>query len=640
MGGGHAYTPCTLGFFIVLLRGREEKHAAVNNQIQTDQTHSHFMVTEKSVKWILHILVWIGTNTSTSAAPPPPPRLTAALVAATWCLAGVGAARELSYTYPADNFVEEYSHRDASLCTISGTQCHIGETVAVSGDGNTAVAGAPNRDAQSGNYAGRDGYIHIFERGSSGIWSLTKTMAGDEERLGMSVALNGAGDVLAVVGEMWPYDSGNNKNTPPTGYVTGQPLRHGRVHIIKKDSSTGWPTDIFDQSITQIFPLPDNATAMEAFGKHVSLTTDGKRVAFGVAGDGSTASPTIWMIYDEDTSGNWNQACVSLPDSGLGSIGHNGMAGDLLARHYPDVEINGDGTRLVVGVSNTGVHDGLAQVWELPAIGTACGSSHPIQKGSTITAHLRYSGNNHDMRLGHSVAISSDGDRILVGASGKDAGYAGLYIFDDAAGDWAEEESGTVYGYTRAMSNHATGSEYDRLTDLDVDMAGEPGCALGMSASSGILVVGSNCDGDTSNQRGGTLVLGRDTSSAGDESWSPLNAIHYDNNDRIGASVAINPGGTVIVLGAPGFAGGDGGLRIFHRSVPSPPPSPPPPSPPPPSPPPPGPSAGNLKARELPCFGCWCGAPQPLVRGEHSAAMPAPTAREYLRSVHCALWAK
>ena len=73
---------------------------------------------------------------------------------------------------------------------------------------------------------------------------------------------------------------------------------------------------------------------------------------------------------------------------------------------------------------------------------------------------------------------------------------------------------------------------------------------------------------------------------------------------------------------------------------PSSPPSPPPPSPPPPSPPPPGPSAGNLKARELPCFGCWCGAPQPLVRGEHSAAMPAPTAREYLRSVHCALWAK
>lgn len=221
------------------------------------------------------------------------------------------------------------------------------------------------------------------------------------------------------------------------------------------------------------------------------------------------------------------------------------------------VALSADGTTLAVG--------GPGEAGNATGIGgnqddvsaTRAGAVYVFTRNSGVwsqQAYIKASNTGAGDAFGSAVALSLDGNSLVVGAPDEDSSATGV---NGAQGDNNAVDSGAVYVFTRAAgswsqqayikaSNTETGDKFGSSVALSGD-----GTTLAVGAasedSSSTGVNGNQADNSAGNA-GATYVF---TQAAG--AWSQqayVKASNTDADDAFGASVALSRDGTTLAVGA------------------------------------------------------------------------------------------
>ncbi len=375
----------------------------------------------------------------------------------------------------------------------------FGQTVALSSDGSRVAVGAPNSNFN----LPYTGHVGIYEW-SGGSWvQMGADLNGDDQGnyFGWSIALSSDGTRVATGAPL------NDNNGTHSGHV--------RVYE--------WNGAIWIQMGSDI----EGEAVEDESGFSVALSSDGSRLAIGAPyndGNGDGSGHVRVMSWD---GVNWVQVGFDLDGEEPGD--HSGSS----------VALSADGRRLAVGAnhnSGNGLRSGHVRVFRWSSIPQAW-----IQVGDDIDGEAAAD------FFGDSVALSSDGSRVAIGATGNNSetGHARVFSFDGAS--WVQmgldldgEGAGDNAGWSVALS-----SDGSRLA------VGAPG-NTGSGVESGHVRV---------YQWSGIAQLWRqigpdiDGEAAGDHS---------------GESVWFSSDGLIIAIGAPDNDGNlddSGQVRIYATGI-------------------------------------------------------------------------
>ena len=286
-----------------------------------------------------------------------------------------------------------------------------GFQISMSCDGSIVAVGASQNDGNGD----RAGHVRVYRFNSTAWEQLGQDTDGEAELdwFGYSVSLASSGLRMAVGAR---YNDGVNGNN--TGHV--------RIFDYIK-SSGNW---------TQVGQDIDGEADGDQSGRAVSMSDDGSRVAIGATGNdfNATALDVGHVRVYELVDGIWAQIGQNIEGEG---------AGDFFGRA---VALSRDGTKLAIGGytnDGAGVDAGHVRVYELI-------SSVWIQIGADID------GKQSGDWAGLSVDISSDGNRVAVGAPGSNdrfvPGVSVVYEFDDVSGNWTQLGRELDGGYAISLS--------------------------------------------------------------------------------------------------------------------------------------------------------------------------------------------
>ncbi len=327
----------------------------------------------------------------------------------------------------------------------------FGFSLALSGNGNTLVVGAPSEDSSAigvnGNQAD-DGFnsagaVYVYTRNGS-AWSQqaylkadahTNTGLGDQ--FGFSVALSDNGDTLAV----GVYDESGNGRTV-NAPINRERGGSGAVYVWTR-SGNAWAK--------QAYLKTWNAEGGDSWGSVVSLSGDGNTLAVGSLDEdclcpGVHTNPEIG-IGDQKADMSSGGAAVFIRNGTTWSQqaylkasnpGQDDWFGVRLA-------LSGDGNSLVVAAPN---EDSNGRGINAPVNEGAgeSGSAYLFVRAGGAWKQAAYiKAGNADQydEFGTSVAFARDGRTFVVGARGEDSGPKG------GPADNSVDEAGAVYVFTR-----------------------------------------------------------------------------------------------------------------------------------------------------------------------------------------------
>jgi hypothetical protein len=273
---------------------------------------------------------------------------------------------------------------------------NFGWSVAVSGDGSTVVAGAPD----AGSFLGA-GYV--FTRGPTwGSETQAATLTprfriGDPDpatQLGWSSAISEDGSTI-VLGA-----SGNEAN----GFSGGQGGAY--VYVRSGASWSGTPTE------TGRLTASDGGMH-DLLGTAVATSSDGSTV---IAGTESTVNPGAVYVFVKPALGGWADATENAK-----LTASDGANADFLGS---SLAISADGSTVVAGAPNAkiagAVNQGAVYIFDKPSTGWI---------GGLETAKLVATDGATSNALGHAVASSSDGTTVVAGAAAAAGGKGVAYEF-------------------------------------------------------------------------------------------------------------------------------------------------------------------------------------------------------------------
>lgn len=251
----------------------------------------------------------------------------------------------------------------------------FGRSVTISGDGTTAIVGA---GPSLGGTTSDRGYVYVFQK-INGEWKTQKELStgGNNERYGTSVTVSGDGTTVIV----------------------------GAPDLVDPDAGSAYALRQ-ENGEWQKTTLAPNESGSPNFGVSVAVSSDGKTTVIG-------DEPTY--VFRQE-NGEWSQE-AKLPASG----DH-----DKYTAFGNSVAISGDGTTAVVGAP---AHDDIE--------GAVPGSAYVFQRDNgewRQETERTASDGDLESDLAVSVAISSDGTTILAGAPDDESTY--MYRRED--GWWRE----------------------------------------------------------------------------------------------------------------------------------------------------------------------------------------------------------
>ena len=385
--------------------------------------------------------------------------------------------------------VEDISAEQAKLTASDGADSdYFGYSVAVSGDGNTAVIGARYDDDRGSE----SGSAYVFTR-SGGSWTqqakLTASDGAAGDVFGYSVAVSGDGST-AVIGAHGDDDRGSES---------------GSAYVFTRSGSS-W---------TQQAKLTaSDGAAGDIFGYSVAVSGDGNTAVIGAYGDDDRGIESGSAYVFTRSGGSWTQqAKLTASD---------GAAGDVFDFGY-SVAVSGDGSTAVIGAygdDDRGSESGSAYVF------TRSGGSWTQQ--AKLTASDGAAGDV----FGYSVAVSGDGSTAVIGAHG-----------DDDRGS----ESGSAYVFTRSGSSW---TQQAKLTASDGAAGDIFGYSVAVSGDGNTAVIGAYGDDDRGIESGSAYVFTRSGSSWTQQ--AKLTASDGAAGDLFGWSVAVSGDGSTAVIGAHG----------------------------------------------------------------------------------------
>ena len=298
----------------------------------------------------------------------------------------------------------------------TGAGDFFGHSVALSADGNTLAVGAvfeasgtTGVNSTPDEAAPDSGAAYVFSR-SGGVWSqqayvkASNTGAGDF--FGHSVALSADGNTLAVA--------------PKSGA--------GAVYVFSR-SGDAWSQ--------QASVNASNTGADDFFGGRVALSADGNTLAaFGASFEDS--NPGGVYVFSR-SGGAWSQQAHVKASNAEAGDGFGGLFG---------VALSADGNTLAVGAF--GEDSGTTGVNSTPdEAAPDSGAVYVFSRsGGTWSqqAYVKASNTGADDRFGISVALSGNGNTLVVGADLEDSGTVGV----NSTPDESASDSGAVYVFSRS----------------------------------------------------------------------------------------------------------------------------------------------------------------------------------------------
>jgi catechol 2,3-dioxygenase-like lactoylglutathione lyase family enzyme len=272
-----------------------------------------------------------------------------------------------------------------------------GYSVSLSSDGSRVAIGATGNDASFPN-AGR---VAVYYHDGSDWTKLGNNINGAaaSDASGTSVSLSSDGSRVAIgAPEFDPVKDGTTF------------ARAGHVRVYDWDG-TKWE---------QAGPDIDGEAAFDLSGGSVSLSSDGSRVAIGAVSNGGGGGNSGHVrIYDYDGAA-WNQAGEDI--DGEAAADQSGRS----------VSLSSDGNRVAIGANRndgTAFNAGHVRVYDWD--GTKWEQAGPDIDGEAA-----------DDESGYSVSLSSNGNRVAIGAGGNDgtassAGHVRIYDWNGTA--WIQE---------------------------------------------------------------------------------------------------------------------------------------------------------------------------------------------------------
>ena len=259
----------------------------------------------------------------------------------------------------------------------------FGTSVALSGDGTTALIGAPD-DNTTGV-----GAAWVFTL-SNGVWTqqakLTQSDDSGNIGFGASVALSGDGNTALI---------GASKNLG---------LEARAAWVFTRSGST------WTQQAEITDPLPSDGRD-DLFGNSVALSGDGNTALIGGLGTGGAA----WVF--KRSGSTWTQQGERLTGSGAG--GEEINIGSSVA-------LSADGNTALIGDAGDSAAWGAAWVFtRSDGVWT--------QQGDKLTGQ-----DEEGDVFGGSVALSSDGNTALIGQDSYDADVGAAWVFTRSDGVWTQ----------------------------------------------------------------------------------------------------------------------------------------------------------------------------------------------------------
>ena len=321
----------------------------------------------------------------------------------------------------------------------------------------------------------------------------------------------------------------------------------------------------------------DGEAVFDESGHSVAFSADGNTVAIGaVINGGSGANAGHVRVYSFDGT-SWTQAGTDI----------DGEAAQDLSGW--SVALSSDGNTVAIGAQlNDGSGGAAGHVRVYGFDGTDW-----IQNGDDIDGET-----SGDMS-GYSVALSGDGNTVLIGAIGNDdsainAGHARVFGFDgtnwtqtggdidgESASDWSawfvdisddgttiavgaylNDGSGAAAGHVRVFGFDGT-NWTQTGSDIDGEFADDrSGYSVALSADGNTVAIGAIFNDGTATRAGHVRVFGFDGTN-----WTQTGS-DIDGEaaeDRSGWSVALSADGTTVAIGAIG--NDETGLDAGHVRV-------------------------------------------------------------------------
>ena len=435
---------------------------------------------------------------------------------------------------------------------------HFGESVAFSGD-TLAVAAWYEDSATTGidgdqadNSAEGAGAVYVFTRDPAGVWSqqayikASNTDANDD--FGYSVALSG--DTLAVSAPSEASAAPGIDGDQGDNSLFGA----GAVYVFTRDAAGTWSQQAYVKASNNEFI--DEFQYGDGFGYSVALSGDTLAVgapgeeslATGIDGDQSDDNATFSgavYVFTRDGAGAWSQQAYVKAS--------NTDAGD---RFGMSLALSGEGDTLVVGAkyedsAATGI-DGDQGDNSAPSAGAAYVFTRDATGTWSQQAYVKASNTDAGDRFGMSLALSGEGDTLVVGAKYEDSAATGI---DGDQGDNSAPSAGAAYVFTRDATGTWSQQAYVKASNTDAyDYLGYSVAILGETLAVGApgeesLATGIDGDqGDDSAYRAGAVYL---FTRDGAGTWSQLAYVKASNTDvadDFGLSAALS--GDTLAVGA------------------------------------------------------------------------------------------
>ena len=313
---------------------------------------------------------------------------------------------------------------------------------------------------------------------------------------------------------------GNPKSTIQSSLGLLLAIVMATVSLISIPSSA--PKASAEAFISQLGADIDGEAAGDAFGSAVELSSDGSRVAIGAyLNDGNGTNAGQVRIYDYNGS-SWTQVGVDIDGEAAGDA--SGWS----------VAMSSDGSRVAIGArqnDGNGSNAGHVRIYDYN------GSSW-TQVGLDIDGEAAFDS------FGGSVALSSDGSRVAIGAysndgNGSNAGHVRIYDYN--------------------------GSSWTQVgVDIDGEAAGDYfGSAVALSSNGSRVAIGARFNDGNGTDAGHVRIYDYNGSS-----WTQV-GVDIDGEaaeDIFGFSVALSRDGSRVANGAvwnDGNGSNAGHVRIF-----------------------------------------------------------------------------
>lgn len=292
---------------------------------------------------------------------------------------------------------------------------HFGSAIAISDDGLRLAVGA----FINGGNGQQSGHVRVFDWSGSGWVQAGPAIEGESigDRSGLAVSMSSDGVRLAIGAPS------NDDNGVTSGHV--------RVF--------DWSGSTWVQAGSDL----DGEAMFDNFGESVSLSSDGTRLAVGAGGNNGTTGHARVFGW---SGSNWIQ---------IGSDIEGDESSDYFGR---SVSLSSDGSRLAVGApfnDDAALAAGRVKVFDWSG-------SAWVQVGADID------GENQLDTAGWEVSLSADGSRVAIGSPRSDANGSSsgqVRVFDWSGSAWVQaglgisgEASGDSAGSQRMVSLSSDGN--------------------------------------------------------------------------------------------------------------------------------------------------------------------------------------